>query len=99
MAEVSPSAAIALAWAMIEGHLADAVTKVSGQPPSNSAIENARRLSDTERIKKEWISIIEKMQRLRNRVVYGEYPERQVSLTNAEQYAQLARQVIVQVQN
>ncbi len=96
MAEVSPTAAIALAWGMIENSLAEAFSKMSGQTPSNSAIENARRLSDTGRIKKEWFGIIEKMQRLRNVLVHGEHPE--VSLTNVKRYADLARRVIAQVQ-
>jgi hypothetical protein len=95
VAELSPPAAIALAWARVERNLAEAVSRASGQPPSDSAIENARRLSDTGRIKKEFVGFVEKMQALRNRVMQGEHPD--VSLSNANIYASLARRVIAAV--
>jgi hypothetical protein len=92
----SPSAAIALAWAIVESNLAEAAANVSGQPRSESAVENARRLSDVGRFKNEFVEVIRNMQQLRNRAVHGYYAE--VSAANARQYVGLARQVLAELQ-
>jgi len=96
LAADAPQAAIALAWIIVETNLADAVSKVSGQPPSDSAVENARRLSDAGRLKKEFVDIIGKMQQLRNRVMHGLY--REIASANAKQFVDLTLRVLAQLQ-
>lgn len=96
LAADAPQAAIALAWTIVETNLADAVSKVSGQPSSDSAVENARRLSDAGRLKKEFVDIIGKMQQLRNLAMHGLY--REVTSANAKHFVDLTLRVLAQLQ-
>jgi hypothetical protein len=96
LAADAPQAAIALARTIVETNLADAVSKVPGQPPSESAVENARRLSDAGRLKKEFVDVIGKMQQLRNRVMQGLY--REITSANAKQFVHLTLLVLAQLQ-
>lgn len=98
LATVAPSAGIALAWEAIEIELLNAVKRVGelALPASSSPIVNAMKLTATGVITAKWVKIIEKMYDLRNSIVHNRDSE--VSAEHLKRYADLAEQVILQIE-
>jgi hypothetical protein len=102
VAEVSPRAAIPLAWAAVETELLNAVMRLAvspDYPPSNSAIQNIRHLQHAGAVDKETVTVLEQMRRLRNRTVHGDLEQASLSREDAVQYSRLAQQLIAKLRD
>lgn len=97
VAEVSPRAAIPLAWAAVEMELMEAVMRLAvspDYPPENSSIQNIRHLQHAGAIDVDTVGILERMHRLRNRIVHGDLEGTPVSYDDALEYSGLAQNII-----
>ena len=97
VAEVSPRAAIPLAWAAVENELLEAVMRLAVSPdfpPNNSPIQNIRHLQHAGVLDADTVAVLEQMRRLRNRTVHGDLERAQLSREDALEYSRLAQGII-----
>ena len=97
IAGISPRVAIPLAWSAVESELMSAVMrfKVSPDyPPYNSGLRNAQYLRDAELINPNTVSIVEKLRRLRNKVLHNTELSTAITTEQAMEYSKLAQNVI-----
>ena len=102
VAEVSPRAAVPLAWAAVETELLRVVMRLavsSDFPPSSSAVQNIRHLQHAGTIDEATVEVLQRMRRLRNRTVHGDLEETAITLDDALEYSQLAQSVIANCVN
>lgn len=97
LAQDFPEPAVALAWSAVEDELMGAVMRLAispDYPPLNSALQNARLLTEQGAIDQSTLDILNRMRNLRNMAVHGGAGLTGVSTDEAREFIALARGIV-----
>ena len=94
VAQVSPLAAVPLAWSAIEAELLSAVMRLNIYPPASSAIQNMHYLRLANYLSPERFAVMKKMYQLRNDSAHYKPPFPEISIDEALAYTRVAQFIV-----
>lgn len=97
LAEIHPSAAILVAWTMVEKEIADTVNRLAispDYPPYNSALKNINLLKENKYIDTATYELINEFRQLRNKVSHAHGDGEQITYLEAVKYYELSIKII-----
>ena len=97
VAQVSPLAAVPLAWSAIEAELLSAVMRLNIYPPASSAIQNIHYLRQANYLGTEMVAMMEKMYQLRNDSAHYKPPFPHISIDEALTYSRVAQVIVTEL--
>ena len=97
VAQVSPLAAVPLAWSAIEAELLSAVMRLNIYPPASSAIQNIHYLRQANYLGTEMVAMMEKMYQLRNDSAHYKPPFPKISIDEALTYSRVAQVIVTEL--
>lgn len=98
IAETHPSAAIIVAWTMVEKEIVKTINRLAISPdyPSyNSALKNINTLKDNEYIDTATYELLNEFRHLRNKVSHAHSDGEQITYLEAVKYYELANKIIM----
>lgn len=102
VALISPTAAIPLAWTMVEDSLMSTIMRLAispDYPPNNSALLNIQYLRDYGGLDDETFKALNRMRQIRNEAVHGKYSNSNISTEEALEYSQLAINMVKKLES
>jgi uncharacterized protein YutE (UPF0331/DUF86 family) len=97
IAEIHPSAAITVAWTMVEKEIVNIINNLAispDYPPYNSALKNINLLKENKYIDTATYELINEFRHLRNKVSHAHSDGEQITYLEAVKYYELANKII-----
>lgn len=102
LAEIHPSAAISVAWTMVEKEIANTIKRLAispDYPPYNSALKNINLLKDNKYIDTITYELLNEFRHLRNKVTHAHGDGEQITFKEAVKYYELSIKLINQLKD
>jgi uncharacterized protein YutE (UPF0331/DUF86 family) len=97
IAEIHPSAAITVAWTMLEKEIVNTINRLAispDYPPYNSALKNIKLLKESKYIDTATFEIINEFRQLRNNVSHAHDGRELITYLEAVKYYELAKKIM-----